>query len=326
MNPNQLISKPRDSSKIVYLTSYMRPELTELAIKSVLRWGDLKKLVIIIDGLRSTADFNEKDWREQTIKIAERYCSTSPNLDLWLYDNNIGITEHNMRIQKRALENDGAGIWLEEDFSLDFVNYSQILQELDIEKRKDPVLISAYSHFNHEQSDLEKVKSNLFLPLWGISFNESFFELYNKVWVDKKFNPTVIDKMLKPIFPNSNFSERIFRDKVIDYWTEYLGWGFKNRNRWDAVATYALWTQECYSMNTLQAYSFDLSYLDPRGMNPRIEPEKTRSHPFRLLKVQERLFCLDCELHGSRIPRRMLDRLTTSANYRIKKFSNKNRR
>jgi len=317
MKIDELLSERTDSTRTVYLTSYMRPELTESAIKSVSRWNDLRKLVIIIDGLRKNADQNEKLWRDQTIRVAENYCGLHSNLELWLYDKNIGITEHNMRIQKRALEGGVAGIWLEEDFGLDFSNYSQILQRLEIHKMKRPFLISAYSHYNHDTDYEGSVKSNLFLPLWGITFNENFFELFSKVWSDKKFDSDVIKRCLSPIFPSSTFFERLHRDKVIRYWTEYLSWGFKNQNRWDAVATYALWTLETYSMNTLQSYSYDLSYLDTRGMNQRIEPKKVESHKSREIRVNDHLFCLDCELHGCRIPRKFFDRITASAKYRI---------
>ena len=103
----------------VFLTSYMRPEMTESSIKTVLNWNSLDNLVVVIDGLRKDAADSEKEWRKETIRITEKYASSNAKLDLWVYDSNIGITEHTMRIQGRALESGSSGIWLEEDIGLE---------------------------------------------------------------------------------------------------------------------------------------------------------------------------------------------------------------
>ncbi len=306
-----------DSSRTVYLTSYMRPEMTASSIRDILKWNSLNKLVVIIDGLRSCASEQEIIWRNQTISVAENYCTANQKMDLWVYDSNIGITEHTMRIQGRALESGFSGIWMEEDFSLDLEKYSSILNEIAMEKSNRPTLISAYSHFNHTSETARISKDNLFLPLWGMVFNESFYNLISQVWNDKTFNADVVSKALNPIFPDSTYGQRLYKRKVLDYWTRYSSWGFLNANRWDAVANYALWTNSVYSQTTMQRLAHDLSFKDSRGMNQRLEPSPVINHEFSAVRVEERDFCLGCEQWGSRIHRQLSRRIAAGAKYRV---------
>ena len=306
-----------DSSKSVYLTSYMRPEMTESSIRDILKWNSLNKLVVIIDGLRSCASEQEIIWRNQTIGIAESYCNVNQKMDLWVYGSNVGITEHTMRIQERALESGFSGIWMEEDIGLDLERYSSILEKIAIETSSRPTLISAYSHFNHTSDTARISKDNLFLPLWGMVFNESFYNLISRVWRDKKFDANVVQKALNPIFPDSTYGERLYKRKVLEYWTQYSSWGFLNANRWDAVANYALWTDSVYSQTTMHRLAHDLSFKDSRGMNQRVEPSPVMNHDFSAVRVEARDFCLGCEQWGSRIHRRLSRRIAAGARYRI---------
>jgi hypothetical protein len=301
----------------VFLTSYMRPEMTRASIESVLQWDNLGKLTIVIDGLRSFANDSEINWRNQTIKLAEDFCSRNSKMDLWVYTDNIGITNHTMRIQGRALEAGNSGIWLEEDIDLDLRKYSSILNQLDLQSSSEPMLISAFSHFNHPQETDRLVKGNLFLPIWGMAFNESFYELVCKVWSDKEFNKEVVTGFLGQFFRGRTLLDQIHKRKVMDYWTEYSSWGFKNLNRWDAVANYALWTKSKYSFSTLSRNAHDLSYIDTRGMNQRMPPAAPRSHAFDSRSFNGGDFCLTCEVEGSRFDRNLLKRAKASLRFRI---------
>jgi len=306
-----------NSSKTVYLTSYMRPEMTASSIKDILKWKSLNKLVVIIDGLRTGASEQERMWRNQTIGVVETYCTISEKMDLWVYGSNVGITEHTMRIQRRALESGFSGIWLEEDIGLDLERYSSILEKIAIEKSDRPTLVSAYSHFNHASDTERMTKENLFLPLWGMVFNESFYNLINRVWNDKTFDASVVSKAIDPIFPASTYGERMYKRKVLDYWTQYSSWGFLNANRWDAVANYALWTNSVYSQTAIQRLAHDLSFKDSRGMNQRLEPSPANNHEFSAVTVEGGDFCLGCEHWGSRIHKRLSRRIAAGAKYRL---------
>lgn len=307
----------------VYLTSYMRPELTEVSIEKVLTWKGLRNLIVVIDGLRAAADPTEVIWRAETIKLVEEFAKSQDNLDLWVYDKNVGITEHNMRIQGRALESGTSGIWIEEDIDLDFESFSTVLDSIDIENSSEPFLLSAYSHFNHFSFGDLQIKGNLFLPMWGIVFNRAFYELYCSVWSQKVYEPKIVEDALERVFHGDSLKGVIHKKGVLDYWREYSRWGFTNGNRWDAVANYALWTQSCFSYSTVNRFSNDLSYLDTRGMNQRSIPQAAQFHEFEKVMVGESIFCLGCETEGSRVPRDILPRITNMARYRIKKKFNK---
>jgi hypothetical protein len=301
----------------VFLTSYMRPEMTESSIKTVLNWNSLDNLVVVIDGLRKDAAESEKEWRKETIRITEKYANSNAKLDLWVYDSNIGITEHTMRIQGRALESGSSGIWLEEDISLELEKYSKIVESLAVEKSSDPILLSAYSHFNHNYSGERTTKGNLFLPVWGMVFNENFYNLISQVWYDKKFDEQIVIDAIDQVFPDSSFGDRLYKSKVVRFWTEYSRWGFVNSNRWDALANYALWTKSKYSSATFERLAHDLSFRDSRGMNQRIEPAPVQTHEFHGTQIGDQIFCVRCENWGSRIDRRLAKRMAAGIRYRL---------
>lgn len=298
----------------------MRPEMTQQSIETVLKWENLDSLIIIIDGLRSSANSAEINWRNQTIQLSEKLASIHSKIDLWVYSDNIGITNHTKRIQGRAIERGNSGIWLEEDINLDLEAYARILNQLNVMESKQPILISAYSHSNHYYNDGKLVKANLFLPLWGMAFNEEFYELFCKVWHDKKYEESVVDETLSSFFKSQSLLDRLHRDRVVKYWKNYLSWGFINQNRWDAVANYALWSQSCYSMTTLNRLAEDLSYVDSRGMNQRLPPKKAGIHNFKKRAFNGYDFCIECEIIGSRIEHSIVKRLQNSLRYRISRF------
>lgn len=304
-------------NKTVYLTSYMRPELTRASIESVLRWTSLTKLVVIIDGLRKGANASEILWRNKTIEVVETFGASHPGIDLWVYDENVGITEHAMRIQGRAISTGSSGIWLEEDIALDLPTYSIIVDQVFESRTSNPLLMSAYSHFNHPILDDKLIKDNLFLPLWGIVFNESFYDLISSVWRRRNFDPNVVRDAISPIFSEKTFVDRLYKSKVIGFWTEYSSWGFANANRWDALANYALWTEGFYSLTTLTRLAHDLSYKDSRAMNPRAKPEKVQTHDLRLVPHGQHFFCGDCEEWGSRFSRSIGERFKASIKFRL---------
>jgi hypothetical protein len=301
--------------KTVFLTSYMRPELTRRSIDRILKWDGLNKLIVIIDGLRNTASLDEKNWRRETISAVESYCD-QPKVELWVYGTNIGITQHQIRIQKRALEIEEFGIWLEEDMEIDFDAYTAI----DIENRVEasrPMLFSGFSEFNHEETTKQIIKSSLFVPVWGLTLNASLVELVESVWKQQRYNPSVVEKSIRRVFLRNSLKSRIHLRSIEKYWVKYMSWGFSNPNRWDALALYALWTQDLYVYSSVNRTVYDISYQDHRGMNQRIKSKNIAEHIFVQQQVDEFVFCKDCEIRGSRISTNLFDRVNSSLKYRF---------
>lgn len=317
MKQNKLISPPN-----IYLTSYMRPQLTQYAIEKILKWSVFGELIVVVDGLRSIANHEEKSWRNEVIQIVESYCETNPRMKLWLYEENLGITEHTIRIQGRALESGNSGIWIEEDMDLDFEKFFIALSSINLEDSVDPILLSGYSHFNHQPNTNMTIKGNLFLPMWGLAFNEVFYDLFCRIWHKKSYDFRIVENVLGKIFQDKSIAGSIHRTSAISYWKEYMGWGFRNKNRWDAVANYALWTESCFSLSTVNRLSTDLSHLDNRGMNQRSFPGNVPVHKFEKKELGEYTFCLSCEIEGSRVPRNLVGRAVGSLKYRARKQAN----
>lgn len=305
--------------KTVFLTSYMRPELTRRSIERILKWNGLNKLVVIVDGLRNTASLDEKIWRRETIKTVESFHDQS-KVELWVYGTNIGITQHQIRIQKRALEIEEFGIWLEEDMEIDFDMYTAIDIENKVEAKR-PLLFSGFSEFNHRNSTENIFKSSLFVPVWGLTLNARLVELIEIVWKRGQYDPSIVEKSIQRVFLRKSLKSRIHLRSIERYWVEYMSWGFSNPNRWDALAIYTLWTQDVYVYSSMNRTVDDISYQDHRGMNQRVKSKNITNHTFIEQQVGEFTFCKDCEIRGSRISTNLLNRANSSMKYRVKRLN-----
>lgn len=303
--------------RLVILTSYMRPEMTKRSIEKISNWKKLKKLIVVIDGLRQGATYEEDLWRKQTISIVESF-SSKLNIELWVYSNNIGITEHTLRLQKRSLELDQFPILLEEDIDLDLDSFDSLEYGAGFNS-SIATLRSGYSHFNHPNVSDLSFKGNLFIPMWGLSYNSKFVELVEKTWMDKKYDPRVVKNTLAKVLFTSRRAPLSFRRRVEKYWIEYMSWAFINTNRWDALVNYSLWTQGLFSSSAINRVANDMSFMDVRGMNQRIEPRPTPNHTLDAVTVGETTFCYGCEVMGSRILPTLRARLLHSINYRLSK-------
>jgi len=297
----------------VLLTSYMRPKLTMRTLQRTLNWSGLKKLIVVIDGLRPGASEIEKKWRQMTINVINDHIDTR-KLELWCYEENIGMTEHYLRLQKRVMNEDPETIWIEEDIDLDFEEFA-ILNSSEI-YCNGPALISGYSHFNHANFAEKKLKGNLFVPIWGLKMNEEFHELICRTWRDKKFDEKYVEAAISEVFPRDTFSQRIYTKSVLRYWINYSKWGLVSSKRWDSLANYALWTVDRFSLSSLNRLARDVSYMDFRGMNQREKPMDVSNHVSTFRYVGGIPFCIECEFQGSRKSPFVTRRIVDSLNYR----------
>lgn len=293
----------------------MRPGLTERTIERTIKWSGLKKLIVVIDGLRPGASEIERKWRKLTIKAVEKH-EKPDKLELWCYDKNIGMTEHYLRIQERVMEEDPETVWIEEDIDLDLDNF--VALEASNIYSNGPVLISGFSHFNHLDVLKNDLKGNLFVPIWGLRMNEDFHELICKTWRDKTFDDKYVELMLYEVFPRTTLNQRWYASSVIKYWKEYSRWGLVSNRRWDSLANYALWTIGRVSLSSINRLAEDISYLDFRGMNQRTKPMAVSSHLSTFKEIRGVRFCIDCEFKGSRKSPLIRRRLLNSLNYRLR--------
>jgi hypothetical protein len=300
----------------VLLTSYIRPELTNRSLERIIAWDGLKKLIVVIDGLRPNASETEKAWRNSTIKVVEDF-QQPEKMELWCYGTNVGITEHYLRLQERVMDQYPDTIWVEEDIDLNFKEFINLETKGFYES--GPLLISGYSHFDHSNTTFNELRGNLFVPMWGLRMNVEFHQLICRVWRDKKFNEKVVEDILTSIFPTKTINQRMYLKSVISYWTNYSKWSLTSLNRWDSLANYSLWTQGRVSLTSMNRLADDCSYLDYRGMNQRNKPNEVVIHEPIFKESMGIKFCLQCEFKGSRKDPRFRSRIGASFKYRIRK-------
>jgi hypothetical protein len=262
----------------------------------------------------------EKLWRDETIKIVEQIAELNPRVELWVYDENVGNTNHILRVQARALLIEEYGIWLEEDIDLDLNRYS-VLQD-SIEKKNRPFLLTGYSHCNHG-TDLS-YKNILFVPLWGQTINQLLFERISKTWKDKNFSEKVVKQVLSGVFQYDRQHNPRYFSRVLDYWTNYSEWGVKSSRRWDALANYSMWQDFDFTFSSTERIAHDVSYLDFRGMNQRAKPRDVQIHELDLVEFEGGKFCVGCERVASRQEISEIRRISHSLVYRSRKFFTKN--
>lgn len=297
----------------------MRPELTSISISKALAWPDLKRIYIIIDGLRNTANDLEVEWRKETIRVVESAGNSDSRVSLWLYDDNVGNTNHVLRTQKRALEIEDNAIWLEEDIDLDLDRYSK-LQDLRANEEK-PYLLTGFSQCNHLTEQL--IKHTLFVPLWGMTINRAFYDQTEKIWNDKKFNKRVVEDALWPIFKEDSKKNPKYYDLILNYWINYSEWGLKSSRRWDALANYSLWSSGDYASSSMNRLAHDISHLDFRGMNQRKKPLKPIIHPTDFVKIDKFTFCIECERIGSRHAPSSVKRIKAGMDFKLQEVKKK---
>jgi hypothetical protein len=293
----------------------MRPELTKRTLERTIKWPGLRKLIVVVDGLRSGASEIEKIWREHTIEVVDKF-NEPDKLEFWCYTDNVGITEHYLRLQKRVMDEDSKTIWIEEDIDLDFEGFVNL--NSNFHYANGPVLVSGYSHFNHIDIDANSLKGNLFVPMWGLRMNEDFHELICKVWRDKNFDEKYVDSALSGVFPRKTMKQRLYLKRVTKYWKEYSRWGLVSSSRWDSLANYSLWTVDRFSLSSMNRLAEDSSYLDFRGMNQRKRPIEVLTHVPTFKESGGIKFCIECESVGSRISPLVRKRIFNTLSYRLR--------
>jgi len=272
----------------------MRPEMTKNAITQISLWNDLDSLIVVIDGLRPIANNSEEEWRRETIRVVE----TSPvsNLELIVYDKNIGITDHVNRVQRLLLPKHPRAIWVEEDFQLNFAEYAKFTKDLDIPNQ--PFLSCANGQADHKEIDLPL--RTLFPPFWGQVVNMELTEEIERIRKDKKIDTKVAHEILSIFHSNFTFPKNYLIKKQITYWNNYFRWAVDNPNRWDALATYVLWKHGSPTLVSPQNLVNDLANLDTRGMNKRHEEQVVIQHEPRLQTLTNISICILCEKRKSR--------------------------
>ena len=296
----------------------MRPKLTSIAIKNALTYSKLKRLVVIIDGLRFKANSEEESLRLETIKVAENEGWHDSRIEIWVYPDNLeSNTDHIIRTHRRGLEISENSIWVEEDMKTDYEQFAPLVS--NYWKNSIPFVISGASGFNHINSKID-ARSALFSNFWLQSLNGAFLELVEKTFKDKVFKEILVRDRIRELFNGRSPNEVLYSKYLERFWLNKLASGLTSKFRWDSLAQYALISKNLSQLVSNQNLVEDLGFLSNHAMNFRKKPSPVEAHPYLPKNLNDEFeFCLDCEKGNSRVGRNISEVIFNSTRYRIKK-------
>jgi len=297
----------------------MRPHLTARAIERALTYGNLIKLIVIIDGLRECADEIEIQLRKQTIEISEEWACRDNRIDIWVYSKNLdNNTEHIFRTHRKGLNLAENGIWIEEDMEPDFEDFAKLVSLYWV--NNTPFLISGASGFNHPYSNFQ-VRSSLFSNFWLLSLNFKALEMIERTFHQKIFNESAIRLRISEVFESHNLADKFYKNYLERFWTRKLFSGITSNFRWDSLAQLSFINHGLAPFVSNQNLVKDLGFINPNAMNARAEPGEIQSHGFHPKFIEKDLiFCVDCERGNSRVGRNSYEVIHNSAKYRMKRI------
>lgn len=300
----------------------MRPSLTLMAIKNALLYSHLKKLVVIIDGLRSKADSEEESLRSETIRVAEVQALIDNRIEIWVYRDNLeSNTKHIFRTHRRGLEISENSIWVEEDMVADYEKFASLVSKYWM--KSIPFIISGASGFNHINLKID-VRNALFSNFWLQSLNGTFLELIEKTFRDKIFMEDLVRNRIRGLFDGKAQNKVLYSRYLERFWLDKLSSGLKSEFRWDSLAQYALIREDLSLLVSNHNLVEDLGFLSLNAMNFRDKPSPIEEHTFLPKTLNEKFtFCVDCERGNSRVGRSISEVIQNSLEYRLSKIRKK---
>jgi hypothetical protein len=262
--------------------------MTEAAIQRIVNWNPEVRVHISIDGLRSTANSQEKEWRDETIHRSEKMAESSPNIIPHVWQVNYGLTEHAIRIFDKVFESTQSVMSLEEDNlvtndGFNFLAYSTA-------SLKTPGIATAYTSQEHSDASITS-RYTLFPEQWGTALNMPIYEKFKEVWISKRIERNVTAAMLSEHFKG----DRIYKKIVVEKWHRMFMASVNDKNYGDALMTYSAFALGTPYQAPLNSFVHDLGSLDGRGMHPRAENKAISTHSFKEFSKGDQKFCSICE-------------------------------
>ena len=216
---------------IVLLYSYRRPNLTQEAINRLLEWNNLEKLYISIDGLQVGSSSEEREWRLETISVSTEARKNSSKIELLIWEENTGLTNHANRALKHVFANHSKVISLEEDnlISVDGLEFLNDIETLC----GAPHIKASFTKHRHLDEPLGK-KYSIFPEQWGVSLNKIMFAHYLSIQEKRIISPEIIKKRISLILGESNTTQR-----VSNRWIKIFEESMMSQNFGDGLMQYA---------------------------------------------------------------------------------------
>jgi hypothetical protein len=272
---------------IVLLYSYRRPNLTQDAINRLLEWNNLEKLYISVDGLQIGSSSEERMWRLETISVSAEARKNSSKIELLIWEENTGLTDHANRALKHVFATHSKVISLEEDnlISVDGLEFLNDIETLC----GAPHIKASFSKHRHLDEPLGK-KYSIFPEQWGTSLNKVMFAQYLSIQETKIINPEMIKKRLSLILGESNTTQR-----VTNRWIRIFEESMLSQNFGDGLMQYAALSAGAFYEVPWHSYTEDLGHLDSRGIHSRSKSNSNLGHKSEIMDLNGFRICLKCE-------------------------------
>ncbi len=272
----------------VILFSYRRPEMTINAIKRLLQWPNLQRLLVSIDGPRQQASPQELAWREATVMNSRLIAELDSRIEVTAWEKNEGSGIHGFRAMAKEFQKVDRIISLEEDNlisndGLDFLTNQVVTSS-------KPLIASAYSKFNHG-TEIPGNRHTNFPEQWGISMNSAQFGFYQQVMRDKKVRLRKIRRMFHETF----HEEPLYAEMLSQFWFHHYNNMIGHSDYGDGVISYSAVEAGIHYAVPWDSLVSDLGHLDSRGINPRQEIMQSTSHGLEIREIGGQQICLRCE-------------------------------
>ena len=278
------------SDAILY--SYRRPEMTEAAIQRILNWNPAVRIHVSIDGLRSTADTQEREWRNETIRRSEKMAESSLNVIPHVWQVNNGLTDHAIRIFDKVFETSASVMSLEEDNLVTDEGFNFLANSTA--SQRTPGIATAYTSQRHRETTATSCYT-LFPEQWGTALNIPIYEKFKDVWFSKQIERNVTTEMLSEHFKGN----RMYKKIVIEKWHRMFTASAYDKSYGDALMTYSAFALGTPYQVPLNSLVQDLGSLDGRGMHRRLESYVIPEHDFKEFTKGDQKFCATCERHST---------------------------
>ncbi len=285
--------------------------------------NELENVIVIHDGLRESADLNEKNQHEKTRYDLLEYARVKNNFDVVTYDTNIGLTRHFFRVYADLSEDTNKVLILEEDKlptknGIDFL--MQHAKKLGPKNQLDTMPL-AYRHTLNitELATLQTRNGNWVL---GSELFNTAKEIYfgsNKFKNEFEYH---LNKYLSLLTTNriGLMSAKTKIKKIYE-------WGLNSIDRPDGLFDYTLMVLGGVKITPGSAQSIDISGLSTLGKNVNSKSELTErvcNGVGGQILYNQKILCKSCEIIGveSRVSLSIRGQILNSMEYRIRKINN----
>jgi hypothetical protein len=282
------------NSTNVILYSYRRPEQTARAIERILKWQKLGTLFVSIDGLRLNAPEEERQWRHETISVAECFAGLDSRVNPIAWVENNGLTSHQMRILPIAFARDNKVISLEEDNFIETEGLEFLARAVSSNSPAIATAFSSQGHFNVQRD----IRLTYFPEQWATSLTTELFESFSTVWNDKVVSREIVKKEFQKLYPFN----RIKLELVVERWFRIYNVAANTFSYGDALMSYAALRLELPYIAPMNTLVRDIGYEDPRGLHPRTGELRAVRHKFSPSVKGFPDVCMKCENATNQLP------------------------